>query len=647
MLPIIVIFTYLAVVLYIGIFAFRKGKSTGEDFFLANRSIGSVVFFLSLFATNMTAVAILGSSGFAYKRGIGVFGMMASASAFVIPISLFVIGTRLWSLGKRFGHMTQVSYFRDRWECSFIGTVIFGMTAAMLLPYLIVSIVGGGTILEALTGGRINYHIAGAIVALVVMGNVFFGGMRGAVLVNVFQTILFLCFGLVAFAAIGHSMPGGFTGTVKNMIAPTSRMTWALARTFPNAISPITTTEFFSYCFIPLSSIMFPHMSIMCLTAKKVTAFKKTVVLYPLCIMAIWLPCVFLGGIANGQPKVNAAIASESPEVKAFLASHGAGGVEGKPMLLGALLKEADSLPSQELMHNVRSLNVTSDEFAEGLFKVVSALPHPKVGAAPTSPGPADAPKAPLPLYNRFVAEVGRLSKTASTDSVLLQMLRLYVPAWLSGLLAAGIISAVMGSDCHQILALSTMFTSDVYNYYGGQKAYGEKSSVYVGRAFILLANTVAFIIAWGKPNIFELAISWAFSGFAALAPVMLAALFWKRSTKFGALAATIFVTAAILTTGWIEKTQKLPEGSKPVEKVISSMSLFGHHALTLSPGGGKLFIFGFMPVVFMVLGSAVCVVVFSLLSKPPTDATIRKYFGSASDSGVPLTAGKPRIAAI
>ena len=62
-IPAITIFAYLAVVLYIGIFAFRKGKGTGEDFFLASRSIGPVVFFLSLFATNMTSFAIIGSSG--------------------------------------------------------------------------------------------------------------------------------------------------------------------------------------------------------------------------------------------------------------------------------------------------------------------------------------------------------------------------------------------------------------------------------------------------------------------------------------------------------------------------------------------------------------------------------------------------------
>src|SRR5947209_15264596 len=146
-LPAIVIFIYLAIVLYIGIFAFRKGRETGEDFFLASRSIGSVVFFLSIFATNMTAFAILGSSGMAYKRGIGVFGLMASSSGFIIPLTIFFIGTRLWALGKRFGHMTQVQFFRDRWACSSIGTVIFSLSAVMLLPYMIVSIMGGGTVL--------------------------------------------------------------------------------------------------------------------------------------------------------------------------------------------------------------------------------------------------------------------------------------------------------------------------------------------------------------------------------------------------------------------------------------------------------------------------------------------------------------------
>src|SRR3954462_683530 len=118
MIPVIVVFVYLAIIASIGLIAFKKGKANTEDFFLAGRTIGPMVFFLSLFATNMTAVAILGSSGFAYQRGIGIYGLMASSSGFIIPLSIFFIGTRIWAAGRKFGHQTQVALFRDRWESS-------------------------------------------------------------------------------------------------------------------------------------------------------------------------------------------------------------------------------------------------------------------------------------------------------------------------------------------------------------------------------------------------------------------------------------------------------------------------------------------------------------------------------------------------
>src|SRR5207237_2003780 len=194
--------------------------------------------------------------------------------------------------------------------------------------------------------------------------------------------------------------------------------------------------EFWSYTFIPLSSIMFPHMSIMCFSARRMSAFKRTVVLYPIAIMLIWLPCVFLG--------------------------------------------------------------VLGTQIVPGL-------------------------------------------KGQEADGILLRMLGQYAPLWLAGILGAGIISAVMGSDCHQVLALSTMFTKDIYQHYGGREKYGEKGAVHFARAFIVLVTVAAYLIALQlkeKQGIFEIAVRYAFSGFAAMAPVMIGALFWKRSTKWGALAA-------------------------------------------------------------------------------------------------------------
>ena len=567
MIPVIVILVYLAVIAVIGSVAYRRAKSNTEDFFLASRGVGSTVFFLSLFATNMTAFAILGSSGQAYRQGIGIYGLMASSSGLVIPLTIFLIGTRLWAIGKRFGHQTQVAFFRDRWECSGIGTVIFALCAAMLVPYMIISIMGGGTVLAHIStaagGGQplIPYWLGCAIVAVVVTVGVFLGGMRGTVWVNILQTTLFLLFGAVAVFVISQHLPGGF-GEYMSKLAGDPKTSYLVTR------EKMPDRFFWSYTLIPLSSIMFPHMAIMCFSARKVTAFKRTVVLYPLAIMMIWLPCVFLG-------------------------------------VLG---------------------------FAS-------------------------------------------LGKVGDPDGILLLMLEKFAPAWLAGILGAGIISAVMGSDAHQVLALSTMFTKDIYQHYGGSKKFGEKGAVLFARIFIVLVTAGAFLVALelkDKQGIFEIAVRYAFSGFAAMAPVMVAALFWKRSTKWGALASTLFVGATLIIFGAMQGSPIPPPATpaKPlaaqtnapasVASAPSVPSVAGEslaatnrtnatnapavvaakpkviwqigegkdaiQVISLAPNGDVRFL-GFMTVVPMVFGSALCMILFSLLTRPPSEKTIEKYF--------------------
>lgn len=610
-IPAIFIFAYLAVVLYIGIFAFRKGRATGEDFFLASRSIGSIVFFLSLFATNMTAFAILGSSGAAYRQGIGIFGMMATSSCLVIPLTLFFIGTRLWAVGKRFGHMTQVAFFRDRFECSTIGTLIFALTAAMLLPYLIISIVGGGTILQALTDGKISYAAGGAIVALVVMGTVFFGGMRGAVWVNVLQTLLFLSFGAIAFVVIGHNFPGGLSGTVQSLLndprnaakAAPGITSVAAAMARPATLltrERIPWQVFLSFMLIPLSSIMFPHMSIMCFTAKKVTAFRQTVVLYPLCIMLIWLPCVFLGALAFSQPAVTREIAGESEQLKTWLENHGKpqpGALE--TVALTKALANSRDPSAVALLQNVQAHGIEIE--ATGEKKTLSGAPA-FISLLSRVKDPALKP---------FIYRIAG----TNDSSVLLKLLKFNVTPWLAGILAAGIISAVMGSDCHQILALSTMFTKDVFDYYGKGSKIAESTNVLAGRIFIVVLNSLAYLIALGKPQIFELATTYAFAGFASLSPIMIGALFWRRSTRYGVLASTLWVIGSVLLQVLIGLQHRAPG---PIVSNLLAVS-----------AAGTLTFYSYTLVVPMTIGSAILMYVVSLITPPPSSATIDRYFAT------------------
>ena len=146
------------------------------------------------------------------------------------------------------------------------------------------------------------------------MSYVFFGGMRGTAWVNTFQTTLFLVFGAIAVLVIGWGM-GGFSGLGRGDRSP-RRRAFLLTR---ERFSPL---DFFSYTFIPLSSIAFPHITIFCLTAERMAQFKKTVIFYPLCICSrSGCPCVFLGVMANRATDVPQI--QEKLEARTHLASAG------------------------------------------------------------------------------------------------------------------------------------------------------------------------------------------------------------------------------------------------------------------------------------------------------------------------------------
>jgi SSS family solute:Na+ symporter len=414
-----------------------------------------------------------------------------------------------------------VQYFRDRWESSSLGTFIFVLTALMLIPYIIIGVMGGGTTLEAISATKnadgtmshfVSYEVGGAIVAVVVMSYVFFGGMRGTAWVNTFQTTLFLIFGTVAFVLIGRKL-GGF-GEIMNKIAANPKTAPLLTR------ERIPPGEFLSYMLIPFSTIMFPHIAITCFSAEKVTHFKRTVIWYPICIMAIWLPSVYLGVVASQQ-----------------------------------------------------------------------------------FPG----------------------LKPGETDDVILRLLAAYTGDITAGLLGAGIMACVMASDS-QILALCTMFTEDIFVHFGGRQRFGEKAQIWTGRLFIVGISVFAYGVALAlkkEANIFELAIRFAFSGYAALAPVMVAALFWKRSTKGGAWAATLWVAGTTLLLWWMQQKSSgiaPPPGKLPVPIFPALGAMF------LRSTAGVTF-YDFLPVLPMFVGSALLVVIGSLLTAPPSRATVEKYF--------------------
>ncbi len=485
MLTISVIAIYMLAVLAVAILSHRLSRGTGEDYFVATRTIGPFVLLMTLFGTHMTSFTLLGASAQAYSVGIGVFGLMASSSALVVPVIFFFVGTRIWALGKKHGYLTPVQLFRDRWDSGWLGLVLFVAFVAFVIPYLLIGVMGGGIALNEISEGLVPEWLGALGICVVVSAYVTFGGMRGTAWVNTFQTLLFIALAAAAFFWITYKIGGVAAGIER------------ISETRPDLLmrgERIPALKMLSYLLIPVSVGAFPHIFIHWLTARRLSAFRAPIIFYPICVGVVWTCSVLIGVF----------------------------GVADFPALQG--------------------------------------------------------PEA---------------------NSILLRMIRLYSPELLAGFLAAGVVAAIMSSLDSQVLCLGTMFTQDIVRYYGFNNQLSERKQILVARLFVLaiLAVTYLFFLVSNR-SIFNLGI-WCFTGFASLFPIVLAALFWKRSTKLGVLSSV--VTVAVLWTYFFLEGWRDP-------------------AYTV---GGS----GLMPVAVVFAASVLALVFGSLASRPPSRRVVKRFF--------------------
>ena len=168
------------------------------------------------------------------------------------------------------------------------------------------------------------------------------------------------------------------------------------------------------------------------------------------------------------------------------------------------------------------------------------------------------------------------------------------------------------------------MFTNDVFAFYQGTARFGPAIQVWTGRLFVVLVTIVSYVIALRIPqSIFDVATQYAFAGFAALTPLLVAALFWRRSTRWGALAVTAWTAAAVAGVAVIQTT--IPPPSPGASVVVWAL---GESPIITRAAAGT-FVLGMLPVVPMTLISGLMMIVVSLATPRsiPRQATLSRYF--------------------
>ena len=140
--------------------------------------------------------------------------------------------------------------------------------------------------------------------------------------------------------------------------------------------------------------------------------------------------------------------------------------------------------------------------------------------------------------------------KFGNPETIFIYFSQVLFNPYITGFLLAAILAAIMSTISSQLLVTSSALTEDFYKSFMRRNAT-DKELVFIGRLAVLLVAIVGILLSLTPSDTILGLVGNAWAGFgSAFGPAILLSLYWKRMTKWGALAGMI--VGAVTVVIWI-----------------------------------------------------------------------------------------------
>ena len=129
------------------------------------------------------------------------------------------------------------------------------------------------------------------------------------------------------------------------------------------------------------------------------------------------------------------------------------------------------------------------------------------------------------------------LLTASSAESIFITMSSHLLPTVIAGLAMAGILAATISSSDSYLLISASAFSKNIFQGLIKKNAT-DKQVMMVSRIVLMTIALIGILIALDEKSVIFTVVSFAWAGFGAtFGPIMLFSLFWKRTTRQGAIA--------------------------------------------------------------------------------------------------------------
>jgi Na+/proline symporter len=150
----------------------------------------------------------------------------------------------------------------------------------------------------------------------------------------------------------------------------------------------------------------------------------------------------------------------------------------------------------------------------------------------------------------------------ADPETILPEMSAALFPAFFTGIFLVVVLAAIMSTVDSLLILASSVVVRDVLQQALGSTA-SERSLSMLGKGVTVVIGAAGLVVALAEVRVIFYFVLFAWSGIAAaFTPVVLCSLFWKRTTKAGAVAGMIggFVVTVVWTVAFKERFYDLYE---------------------------------------------------------------------------------------
>jgi len=146
---------------------------------------------------------------------------------------------------------------------------------------------------------------------------------------------------------------------------------------------------------------------------------------------------------------------------------------------------------------------------------------------------------AQLPIVIGAVAAAVLLPDLAVPDTALLELVKLYAPVWMIGVLGAGGIAASLSTVNSLIHAEGVLISNDLYSKFSKKKD-NDKNVLKVTKLIIVTISILAYFLSLTQPQFLWTIMAQAYGGVSQFFPLIIATLFWRKVTKEGAITGVV-----------------------------------------------------------------------------------------------------------